>query len=42
MFFDERLPHRTTQGLDLGYRYAIESWFVAPSSYPAKHVPVVL
>ena len=23
-------------------RYAIESWFVAPSSYPAKHVPVVL
>lgn len=42
LFFDERLPHRTSVGLDLTTRYAIESWFVAPSSYPAKHVPVVL
>ena len=42
LFFDERLPHRTTVGLDLTTRYAIESWFVAPSSYPAKHVPIVL
>jgi hypothetical protein len=42
MFFDEMLPHRTTQGPDLGRRYAVESWFVAPSSYPAKHVPIVL
>ena len=41
-FFDERLPHRTSVGLELTTRYAIESWFVAPSSYPAKHVPVVL
>ena len=41
-FFDERLPHRTSVGTDLGLRYAIESWFVAPSSYPDKHVPVVL
>lgn len=42
LFFDERLPHRTTVGLDLSVRYAIESWFVAPSSYPARHVPIVL
>lgn len=42
IFFDELLPHRTTVGLDLTTRYAIESWFVAPSSYPARHEPVVL
>ena len=42
LFFDERLAHRTTVGPDLGVRYAIESWFVAPSSYPDKHLPVVL
>lgn len=42
LFFDERLPHRTSVGLDLTERLAVESWFVAPSSYPAKHVPVVL
>lgn len=42
LFFDERLPHRTSAGTDLGPRHAIESWFVAPSSYPAKHIPVVL
>lgn len=42
LFFDERLPHRTSVGTDLGTRYAIESWFVAPSSYPDKHLPVVL
>jgi len=42
MFFDERLPHRTTQGVDLERRYSVESWFAAPSSYPDKHVPIVL
>jgi hypothetical protein len=42
LFFDEHLPHRTSVGADLGLRYAIESWFVAPSSYPDKHLPVVL
>ncbi len=41
LFFDERLVHRTTVGTDLETRYAIESWFVAPSSYPSKHLPVV-
>jgi len=42
LFFDERLPHRTSVGTDLSTRYAIESWFVAPSSYPEKHLPLVL
>jgi hypothetical protein len=42
LFFDERLVHRTSVGTDLETRYAIESWFVAPSSYPAKHLPIVL
>lgn len=42
LVFDELLPHRTSVGLDLGERFAIESWFVAPSSYPDRHVPVVL
>jgi hypothetical protein len=42
LFFDELLPHRTSVGTDLGERYAIESWFVAPTSYPDRHVPVVL
>jgi hypothetical protein len=42
LFFDELLAHRTSVGVDLDERYAIESWFVAPSSYPDRHVPVVL
>ncbi len=42
LFFDELLPHRTAYGPELGSRYAIESWFVAPSSYPDIHVPLVL
>ena len=42
LVFDELLPHRTTPGEGLGERHAIESWFVAPSSYPDRHVPLVL
>jgi hypothetical protein len=42
LFFDELLPHRTSVGRELGTRYAIESWFVAPSSYPDIHLPIVL
>ncbi len=42
LFFDERFVHRTAVGPDVEPRYAIESWFVAPSSYPDKHLPVVL
>lgn len=42
LFFDERLVHRTAVGPDVEPRFAIESWFVAPSSYPDKHLPVVL
>ncbi|MDZ7732611.1 MAG: hypothetical protein U5R31_05370 [Acidimicrobiia bacterium] len=43
LLFDERLLHRT--GVRAGMtrdRFAIESWFFAPSTYPDKHVPVVL
>ncbi len=42
LFFDERLPHRTTNGTELGTRYAIESWFVSPSSSLPRHEPIVL
>ncbi len=42
MLFDELLPHRTTPGTELGIRYAIESWFVSPSSSLPRHEPIVL
>lgn len=42
LFFDERMPHRTTNGPELGTRYAIESWFVAPSSSLPRHEPIVV
>lgn len=42
LLFDERLVHRTGLGPDTAPRYAIESWFVAPSVYPEQHVPIVL
>lgn len=42
LFFDERLPHRTTNGTELGTRYAIESWFVSASSSLPRHEPIVL
>ncbi len=42
LFFDELLPHRTAQSGDQEPRYAIESWFVAPSSFPDAWTPVVL
>ena len=42
LLFDERLVHRTGLGPDVAPRYAIESWFVAPSVYPEQHVPIVL
>ena len=29
-------------GTDVAPRYAIASWFVAPSVYPEQHVPIVL
>jgi hypothetical protein len=42
LFFDERTPHRTTNGPDLLGRYAIEAWFVAPSSALDEHEPILL
>lgn len=42
LFFDERLPHRTSYGPELGVRYAIESWFVSPCSSLPRHEPIVL
>jgi hypothetical protein len=41
LLFDERLPHRTTVGPELGTRHAVESWFVAPSSYALDQVAVI-
>lgn len=42
LLFDEYSLHRTATGP--GYtraRYALETWFFAPSHYPAHHVPLV-
>jgi Phytanoyl-CoA dioxygenase (PhyH) len=41
LLFDELLLHRTAASARTRDRYAIESWFFAPSCYPEKHVPVV-
>ena len=42
LFFDERLLHRTVVSDAMTHeRYAIESWFFAPSQYPADQLPVV-
>jgi hypothetical protein len=42
LFFDERFLHRTavSEGMTRE-RYAIESWFFAPSHYPADQLPLV-
>jgi hypothetical protein len=42
LLFDHLFLHRT--GVDPGMtreRYAIESWFFAPSSYPEGQIPIV-
>jgi Phytanoyl-CoA dioxygenase (PhyH) len=41
LLFDELLLHRTAASARTQDRYAIESWFFAPSCYPDNHVPVV-
>jgi hypothetical protein len=42
LFFDERLLHRTAVSDAMTHeRYAIESWFFAPSQYPPDQLPVV-
>jgi hypothetical protein len=42
LFFDERFLHRTAVSEQMtSERYAIESWFFAPSHYPGDQLPVV-
>ena len=43
LFFDHYNLHRTGTGpADSGFRYAVESWFFAASTAPAKQQPLVL
>jgi hypothetical protein len=42
LFFDDLLLHRTaTEPSMTRQRYAIETWFFAPSAYPEQYVPLV-
>jgi hypothetical protein len=42
LFFDERFLHRTAANESMTHeRYAIESWFFAPSHYPGDQMPLV-
>lgn len=42
LLFDHRLVHRTAASDDMTRsRYAIESWFFAPSAYPGGQLPLV-
>jgi len=42
MFFDERFLHRTAADPSMKHdRYAIESWFFAPSRYPRDQIALV-
>ncbi len=42
ILFDDRMLHRTEVGDRLSQpRYAIESWFFAPSTYPSDQIPLV-
>jgi Phytanoyl-CoA dioxygenase (PhyH) len=43
LIFDELFLHRTAiDGAMTNVRYAIETWFFAPSLYPEKYVPVIV
>ena len=43
LLFDDRFVHRTAVDPAMSRdRYAIESWFFAPSRYPAPQLPVML
>ena len=43
LLFDHLFLHRTASEPTMtDTRYAIESWFFAPSAYPEKQVPIVL
>jgi hypothetical protein len=42
LMFDEMMPHRTANSpACTEHRYALESWFFAPSTFPRSYVPVV-
>jgi hypothetical protein len=42
LLFDDRMLHRTAIGAHLSRdRYALESWFFAPSTYPGDQIPLV-
>jgi hypothetical protein len=42
LLFDHRLVHRTGSSADMTeVRYAIESWFYAPSAFPPSQLPIV-
>ena len=42
LLFDEFFLHRTaTEPSMHRNRYAIETWFFAPSAYPEQYVPLV-
>jgi ectoine hydroxylase-related dioxygenase (phytanoyl-CoA dioxygenase family) len=42
LLFDEKLLHRTAVDAGMSQeRYAIETWFFAPSTYPRDQVPLV-
>ena len=42
LLFDDVFLHRTAVAPGLTTdRYAIESWFFAPSTYPADQIPLV-
>ena len=42
LLFDERFLHRTAVEPEMTReRYAIESWFFAPSHYPGDQIPLV-
>jgi hypothetical protein len=43
MLFDHYFVHRTSRPEAIAHpRYAIESWFFAPSAYPADNVPLLV
>jgi hypothetical protein len=43
MLFDHLFLHRTAASVDMpDVRYAIETWFFAPSNYPAGQIPLAL
>jgi hypothetical protein len=43
LLFDELFLHRTATAEGMTReRYAVETWFFAPSRYPERHVPLVL